>query len=85
MALAIVVAARGPDGVGDLVQEAEDVIGADRTIAEPALGGRAIVELEGVVDAHCDGERFRILAEELAGIAGADLGCARIIEVWVRV
>ena len=83
--LAIIVSARSPDGVSDFVQKAEDVIGTDRAVMEPALRGSAVVELEGVIDAEGDGERRGILAEEFAGVAGADLGCAGIVEVWVRV
>ena len=83
--LAFVVAPRGPDGIGDFVEEAEDIIRADRTVAEPAFGRRAIIELQGVVDAEGDGKRAWVLAEVFAGIARTDLRRARVVEVRIGV
>ena len=85
MPLAVVVAAGRPDGIRDVVQEAEDVVRAHRPVAEPALRRGAVVELEGVVDAEGDGERTGVLAEVFPGVTRADLGGARVIEVRIRI
>ena len=85
MTLALEVALRRPDGIRDGVVEAENVVGADGTVAIPTFGLRGVVELHRVVHAERDGEGFGVLAEVFAGILGADLRSPRVVEVGIRI
>ena len=85
MTLALQVAVGRPRRVGDGVIEAEDVVGAHRTLAIPALGLRGVIVLERVVDAEGNGEGVGVLLEEAAGVLGADFRSAWVVEVRVRI
>ena len=85
MSITVFIAVGRPIGVGDLIQEAHHVVGADWAIAKPALGRRAIIEVVRIVDPKGHGESSRVLAEVFAGVAGADLRRTGIIEVWIGI
>ena len=83
MPFAAQVALGRPDGVGDAVEESHDLVGADRAIAEPALDGGGVIEVERVVHAERNGEGVGVLPEIVAGETRADRRGLRVIEARV--